>query len=725
MRNFRLNAALIFAPAVAISLPHVAIAQEGTQQRSALEEIVITAERREVNLQDTPISASVLSADALIEKGVDNLQDIQQVAPSIAINSYNRSTFINIRGVGIAQSAPTSNPGVAYYVDGVLIPHEQFIGQSFFDLNSVEVLRGPQGTLTGQNSTGGALYVRSPEPDTDSFGGYFDQTMGSDGWMRSVTALNMPMGEKAALRIATLYENKDGYIDNLGPSAGRRPGSSEMYGVRANLLIQPTDSQSYNIRYAAFDLESGNIAVKDRDDTNPNPYEISYDGRGYLDQKGYRASLEGRWDLTDGMQLRALYSTQDGYTKDQTDGDRSSTDLPIPTGLPASGSNRAIYPARVSRAQTDFETDIFEINLLSTSDGPVKWVAGAFHMVDDVPVELYRDNYSATDFVTSNSNIEAKAENTSTSLFGQVDVNFTDALMLTAGLRYSEDEQVYTRYALPGPPPPGCFPCSTTQDSSATTGKIGLTYYTNEDSMIYGTISKGYKAGGVNLDPRQGFFEPENNEVVEIGYKTTFSDSRLRFNGNVFYSDYTDIQFASLLALFGPPLPVTQNAASAEIYGAEIELTGQYDAFGFNIGLGYLEGSFAEDVILNDTNGGGNSPVSSGDDLPFTPNITFNAGMQYDFFAGEAMISPRIQFAFIDDQIATPFPHPFTEVESRKIVDLKLIIKPNEDFMVETFITNALDEEYVVSQIQNSSSADGGAIYGAPRQFGVRAKYDF
>lgn len=725
MKKNQLHSALMIAPAFAVLLPQMATAQEGTQLRSVLEEIVITAERRAVNLQDTPISASVLSAEALIEKGVDNLQDIQQVAPSIAINSYNRSTFINIRGVGIAQSAPTSNPGVAYYIDGVLIPHEQFIGQSFFDLNSIEVLRGPQGTLTGQNSTGGALYVRSPEPDTDAFGGYFDQTIGSDGWMRSVTAFNVPMGDKAAFRIATLYENKDGFIENKGPSAGRRPGSSEMYGVRANLLLQPSDTQTYNIRYAAFDLESGNIAVKNRNDPNTNPYEISYDGRGYLDQKGYRASLEGRWDLSDSLQLRALYSTQDGYTKDQTDGDRSSTAPSIPVGLPANGGNRSLYPGRVSRAQTDFETDIFEINLLSDGDGPVKWVVGAFHMMDDVPVELFRDNYSTSDFVSSNSDIVAEAENTSTSVFGQADINFSDALMLTIGARYSEDEQVYTRFNLPGPPPPGCFPCDTTQDSSATTGKIGLTYFTGEDSMIYGTISKGYKAGGVNLDPRQGFFEPENNLVYEFGYKTTFSDDRLRFNGNVFYSDYTDIQFASLLALFGPPLPVTQNAASAEIYGAEIELTGQYDSLGFNIGLGYLEGSFAEDVTLNDTNGGGNALVSSGDELPFTPNLTFNAGIQYDFFAGETRITPRAQFAFVDDQIATPFPHPFTEVESRKILDLKLIVKPNDAFMIEGFITNALDEEYVVSQIQNSSSADGGAIYGAPRQFGVRAKYDF
>src|ERR1041384_3903602 len=113
-------------------------------------------------------AATVLTGD-VTRQGVSNVADLQTVAPSVAINTYNRSTFINIRGVGIAQSAPTSNPGVAYYIDGMFIPHEQFIAQTFFDIESIEVLRGPQGTLTGQNSTGGAIYVRTPPPNVDGF----------------------------------------------------------------------------------------------------------------------------------------------------------------------------------------------------------------------------------------------------------------------------------------------------------------------------------------------------------------------------------------------------------------------------------------------------------------------------------------------------------------------------------------------------------------------------
>ena len=162
-----------------------------------LEDIVVTAERRTQRLQDVPISATVLNAADISRKGINNLADIQQVAPSIAINTFNRSTFINIRGVGIAQSAPTSNPGVAFYIDGQLIPHEQFIGQSFFDIASIEVLRGPQGTLTGQNSTGGAIYVRTPAPEFDSFSGFVDATYGNFDTFKVVGAINVPISDRS------------------------------------------------------------------------------------------------------------------------------------------------------------------------------------------------------------------------------------------------------------------------------------------------------------------------------------------------------------------------------------------------------------------------------------------------------------------------------------------------------------------------------------------------
>src|SRR5262245_32896205 len=213
-----------------------------------IDRVVITAERREEDAQDVAISATVFDGEALAEQGVNTLNDIQRVAPSLAINTFNRSTFVNIRGVGIAQSAPTSSPGVAYYIDGALIPHEQFIGQSFFDIGSVEVLRGPQGTLTGQNSTGGAMYVRSPAPEFGALNGYIEQTVGDFNWLKTQAAINAPIGEIAALRASFVSDARDSFTTNIGASRSQ-PGDANLVAGRLNLEVRPSDAWTFNLRY--------------------------------------------------------------------------------------------------------------------------------------------------------------------------------------------------------------------------------------------------------------------------------------------------------------------------------------------------------------------------------------------------------------------------------------------------------------------------------------------
>ncbi|MFD2431111.1 TonB-dependent receptor plug domain-containing protein [Sphingobium scionense] len=194
-------------------------------------------ERREQNLQDVPISATVLNAEQMARRGVTSIADLQQVAPSVAINQVNRSTYVNIRGVGIAQTSPSSSPGIAYYVDGQLIPHEQFIGQSFYDVGSIEVLRGPQGTLTGQNSTGGAIYVRTPEPKFDDLSGFVEQTIGNYDSYRTVAALNISDSDQVALRIAGTHDERDSFTRNIGSSPSN-PGDVNLWAGRINLAMR-------------------------------------------------------------------------------------------------------------------------------------------------------------------------------------------------------------------------------------------------------------------------------------------------------------------------------------------------------------------------------------------------------------------------------------------------------------------------------------------------------
>ena len=722
-RTYRAAAVLLLS---GISAPALAQA-DAAEPTGGLSEIVVTAERREQNLQDIPISATVFSGEELQKKGVTNLNDIQQVAPSIAINTFNRSTFINIRGVGIAQSAPTSNPGVAYYIDGQLIPHEQFIGHSFYDIESIEVLRGPQGTLTGQNSTGGAIYVRTPNPNFNETSAVGDFSYGNYNRVRAMVAGSFG-GEDVAMRLAYVHEERDSYTRNVAANAQSQPGNLNMDALRANLRFRGADGRlNINLRAEYFNVQTDNNAVKRRGDTvSTDPFVIQEDARSYQDQAGYRVSGEVRYDLSDSVQVRSLLSWQDGYTHDQTDGDRTATALAVPANLPTSGANRALYPGRVSRGDTVFETLLAEVNLLSTGDGPLNWVVGGFLMDEDVPVTLLRDNRNTRDFLISSSDIITHAKNTSYSMFGQVNYFVTDQLEVLVGGRYSWDKQVYTRFAAAGPAlnPPAVGTASTEQ----LTGKIGVNYHFNDNGMIYLSASKGYKAGGVNLTPNTPNFIPERNFVYEAGFKTELLDRHLRLNGSLFYSDYKDIQLSSLVG----GLPVTQNALAGRAKGGELELTGQFGGLSFNAGVGYLDAKFANSACISDTNAPGTDAgcpanlrfVPKDRVLPFSPEWTVNAGVQYTFALGDVDVTPRVQWSHLASQYATPFPSVNTLVPGRDLFDARLTLDFGTKYKLEGFINNIGNKKYVATQIQNSSSADGGIIYGAPRTFGVRLKVE-
>jgi len=730
LRGARRASAL--ALTVASVLGNAALAADETASSSVLEEIVVTAERRPQNLQDIATSATVLTSESLDKQGVNDIIDIQQVAPGIAINTYNRGTFVNVRGVGIAQSAPTSVPGVATYVDGVYVPHETFISQAFYDVASIEVLRGPQGTLTGQNSTGGAIYIRTPAPVMEEFSGYVDQTVAEYNWYRTVAAINIPMGSMLAARIAGTYNSTDSYTDNIGMTPSginpSQPGSSELTSFRAAVHFQPLETLSFDLRYEHFDFKSDYNAIKNRNDAvTPDPFTIEEDALSYLDQEGYRASLEARWDLTDGMQLRAITSQQDADNVDQADGDRTATAPPQP---PNANVGRVGYTSQTT------ETNVTEVNLLSTGEQKINWVVGGFYMTETIPVQVLRDNRNTLTFVQSNSSIIAEAENESTSGFGQIDIRLTDRFELNVGARYSEDSQVYTRTALPGGAPPGCFPCTTVAESSETTGKLGAKFYISDDTMVYATASKGYKAGGVNLDPRLAVFGPETNTVGELGIKTTIADNQLRINADVFFSQYKDIQVSALAPISGSATaPATVNGPQADIYGGELELLGQFGSLGFNLGVSLLHTETTEAQVLTNSSvlPGQDRLVPEGTDLPFSPPVTISAGVEYALNVGNGVLTPRLQASYLDTQWATFFQNDapgfsaerLAKVPSRTVVDLRLTYAPMKQLQLEAFVNNVLDETYIAVQVQEASSASGGYLYGAPRQIGGRIKYSF
>jgi iron complex outermembrane receptor protein len=590
------------------------------------------------------------------------------------------------------------------------------------------VLRGPQGTLTGQNSTGGAIFVRSAQAEFDRTSASGEFEVGNYGHYRTVLTANHG-GENVAIRLAYLHDQRDSYTRNVAAGAVSQPGNVNTDAVRAHLRLRGADGRlNINVRGEYFNVRTDNNAVKNRNDlVSSDPFVIEEDGRSYMNQHGYRLSTEARYDLSDGVQARGLVSWQDGFTLDQTDGDRTATALPVPAALPTSGTNTAKFPGRVSNASTEFKTLVSELNLLSTGKGPFQWVVGGFLLDETVPVTLLRDNRHTADFVVSNSDIITSAKNTSYSLFGQGNWFVSPALELVAGGRYSWDKQVYTRLAVPrGPGQTFVLPYVSQIDTRQLTGKLGVNLHMGSDTLLYVTASKGYKAGGVNLTPDTPNFLPERNFVYEAGIKTELLDRHLRVNADVFHSDYKDIQLASLVG----GLPITQNALGGKANGAELELTGQFGGLAFNYGVSYLDAKFSNAACISDTNSPGTDAgcatnlrfVPEGRVLPFSPKWTHNAGVQYAIDLGSLTVTPRLQWSHLSTQYATPFPGVATLVPARDVFDARLTFDFGERYKLDAYVNNLTDKTYVASQIQNSSSADGGIIYGAPRTFGVRLR---
>jgi iron complex outermembrane recepter protein len=683
-----------------------ALAEETTESSGELAEVVITAERTTQNLQRVPISATVLNSEQLQNEGVHRIADLQTVAPSLTIATFNLSTFVNIRGVGMAMSAPSSTPGVAFYVDGAFIPHEFIISGAFYDLDAVEVLRGPQGTLTGQNSTGGAIYARTPDPNYHQYSAYIDESFGTLGLSRAVAAINAPIiDDHLALRLSGVDERRRSFTDNL--SSGAQPGNLGFDGARADLGFKATSQFSGDLRLEYFDNHNDNTATKNQNVLPQSPFTIEQDGETHYDIIGTRADLELKYDITDNIRARLLTDFQQSVVNDLEDGDRTATAPPQP---PATNTGRLFLNTLHIHTKTD------ELDLIGTT-GPVKWVVGAFYMDDEVDLgqNLYGDDtvvvqHPATKVTAYN------VDNTSKSGFGQFTYDL-DRFQLQGGLRYSKDDQTFFRVT----------PAMTTGvvSSSEVTGKFALNYFVTPETLTYLSVSRGYKAGGGNPLASTPNYLPETNLVEELGVKNTFLDQHLRINADVFHSHYDNLQ---LLGLTPTRLPETQNLPESKSNGAELEVQGQFGGWSVNFGAAYLEAMVVTPVTLLNNTGAVSVPafVPEGTTSPYSPRWTLNGGVQYAMNLGNfGTLSPRLQWSHVNTQWASVFQNGSSVQPGHDIVDAQLTWDPNHAWELQALVSNLANKTYIASQVFNTSGANGGTIYGDRREFIARIAYHF
>lgn len=737
----RFNGVAIGATIASAFVAHGALAQEapGAPQArpdSTVTEVVITAQRRSERLDKVPIAASVVSGKELKDRDVKAIGDLVAQTPSLSVQNSGFLNFVNIRGVGLQATNPATSSGVAIYSDGFFIPHETAINDSFYDMSQVEVLRGPQGTLVGQSSTGGAMFATSVQPSFDRVKGYIQQTIGNYDFFRTEGAINLPASDTLAIRVAGHIDKRDSYFDNLTPVAGSpHPGDLRASSARIGVKWDPSSAVDVYLK-SEIDINHGDgIPGKPYGEiagTSPSvianpalrdPFTISYNSPSDHSYQLWRNSLEIRWRLSDHLTLRSLSGYQTVHSSDLVDQDFN---------------NLANSTLALRVDETTYEQ---ELNLISDFPGPFNFVFGAFYLHDETPTHLVNDGgtYGAgfPFFHNVFVKIDVLPAEESYAAFAQGTYNFSDQWQLVAGGRINYDKKTIAGTTTLVIPPVGLQPVAGETSTTEPTGKLALNYFPNDWTTLYVSASRGFKAGGTN--PVEPFiFEPETINAYEAGLKTSLFDRRLRLSGAAFYYDYNNMQV--LLDTSNPFLApsgqqTVQNVPKATIYGAEFEAISQMGQLTLNGSVGYTHSRIDEGTATDFRYPFLGPQNLAGLPLAYAPKWTANVGATYTVPLSFGSLAARIQYSYTSRQYAYPFAvvdpqiGPPTQnandgindvLKARGLLDLHLTLAMDNGLSLEAYSTNLNNAVYNVGGQGNLAE-----ILGAPREYAVRLSYNF
>ncbi len=739
----RLNL-LLSASLVAIMSAGAAHAQSAPVQPGAAEpadDIVVTAERRSTSLQRTPVAASVLTGDDLGRKGVLGVEQLQFATPSVTVNTSGQSNSFNIRGIGKTEITSSIGVGVVTYRDGVASFPGYFQTEPYYDIASVELLRGPQGTFAGGNATGGAVFVTAVNPTLDGIKGFATAQYGNYNDIKATAAVNLPLSDTLAIRLAGNTEKRDTFFNVTGPWTGN-PGNLNSISGRASLLWQPNSNLrvlvkgDYNkVNYGGFPATPAYFGTAAAPTLNTaDPFNVTSNAPLSGQDEFGRVSLNISYTFDSGLVIRSISGYQHGTTQETIDIDATST-----------GTDTFQDFARE-------EIWSQEINIVSPDTGRFTWLLGGFLQSDHynfVPNGGYRSLSPAG--VVRSLEIVGTNPHTATAVFGQVGYKLTDAVQVTLGGRWSRTTSrndatypiTYVAGVNLGPPPSLIIVTTalTQHDFTAdetVDGKAAINWTINPDHFIYAFVAKGSKAGGLNginlfgVAPRA--FKPEEVVDYELGWKGTLMNGHLRTQLGVYYNDYTNFQ----VSIVDPTTPnfnsIYNVPNSTKLYGIEASAQGSFGGFLFDISASLSHSEigrfFARDPRVTQTGtcdpatGAGTSTTCvdlGGRSQSYAPQFTFSAGAQYAFALGEGMtLTPRADFAHIAATWGTLFQKAALGdyLEERNILNAQLTLA-KDNWSIGAYGTNLTDQHYIGSLNGNRRLA------GAPRQYGVRISTTF
>lgn len=749
-------------------------AEERSEQEFT-EEIVVTARRKAENLQQIPVSVTAFSQSTLEQRSATRLIDLAEMTPNltIGVGSFGNDTSeaaVFIRGVGQGDTAIFSDPGVGIYIDGIFLARAQGAILDLVDLERVEVLRGPQGTLFGKNTSGGAIQLITRRPAREFqaelgltlgnydrlngnvlvdgalgdslFGSLSYHTANSDGWSRSlVTGQEFHDDGRDLLRASLEWAPERGlqaYVSADWVSDQSAGGNQGIVAFESTPLIDFYNTVRGDQGFSVYDERfiSSDFYETSAGQTTFGPSEVDGEIFGTTLDLSY---ARGDWVL----HSLTGYRDVDYLTIGDSDGS------PVPLAEVRSNERQdqisQEFQIQGTTDKADWTIGAIYFRETPESDDTQYVLGGLYEALELAPGPIYAPP-GVPDFLCSpgppppglpcfggagNLNnfgfflgdgldFDLDLETESWAIFGESTWRLTDRLSFTLGGRWTEDDKSfrYVQYNGFGLVDHDLFAEDTWSDWS---GRASLAFQASDDVLFYGTLSRGFKSGGFNGRPQDrgvlDTFEPEAVEALEIGLKSDLLDRRLRFNVAAFASDYTDIHFAaSLSSPSGQPVFVTQNAGEAEIRGFELE-TEFHPALGWVVAstLGYLD---TELIALNPTVPAG---VDPGNELPRSPEWAASLGLQKSTVIGDdASLIARVDYTWSDDVYNDLANTPAILQEAYSLLSARITYGPFTDrWELSLWGTNLTDEEYIASGF--IATAFGPSLYVAapPAQYGA------
>jgi iron complex outermembrane recepter protein len=611
MRSIRSTVTSSVAIAVAstsLFIAPAAYAQDETaEDGTGLGEIVVTAQRREENLQDVPLSVTALRGDNLdaVSAGGVDIRGLSGRVPSLLVESSFGRTFprFYIRGLGNTDFDFNASQPVSLVYDDVVLENPILKGFPIFDLERVEVLRGPQGTLFGRNTPAGIVKFDSVKP-SDTFGGYGKISYGRFNAINAQGAIGGPLGDKVSIRLSGLYQRQDDYVDNVLPSGTTKDAFEgyDEYAARLQFLIKPSDELDILLtgQFRSLDgtarLFRANVFTKGQQglNANYNRYRVSTDGQNEQSVKTQNASARITYDAGP-VSLISVTSLWKGTSSSVGDVDGGFGAAFLPPAL--TGPGLIPFTAETRDSVPNLEQFTQEFRIASNGDGPLSYQAGVFYF--DETLEIVSDNYSTLgDFAAGTLftpaggvNIIASQRQKSKAwgVFGSATFAVTDALKLTGGIRYNNDKRDFTASrdfdSFPfdtflAPPLLGTVTRETKDDNI--TWDISANYAATDDVNLYARVARGYRAPSIQgrllfppatATPLEDGVTVGDSETItsyEAGIKSDLLDGRARFNLNGFYYELKDAQLTAVGG--GVNANRLLNADKVRGYGFEAEV---------------------------------------------------------------------------------------------------------------------------------------------------------